>query len=41
MNVTDTHVNDLKEQVDSHAREIERIDRKTLSYVPSSWGREV
>jgi hypothetical protein len=34
-------VNDLNEQVEFHAREIERIDAKTLSYVPSEWGRDV
>ncbi len=34
-------MNDIGEQVEFHAREIERIDAKTLSYVPSEWGRDV
>ena len=34
-------MNDITEQVESQAREIERIDAKTLSYVPSEWGRGV
>ena len=34
-------MNDVVEQVQNQAREIERIDAKTLSYVPSGWGRDV
>ncbi|CAM4771267.1 unnamed protein product [Rotaria magnacalcarata] len=41
INEIDTRVNNISEQVDFHAREIERIDMKTLSYVPSEWGRDV
>jgi len=34
-------LNNLNEQVQIHSQEIERIDAKTLSYVPSTWGRDV
>ncbi|CAF3075045.1 unnamed protein product [Rotaria sp. Silwood2] len=37
----DTRLNDVTEQVQTQAREIERIDAKTLSYVPAEWGRQV
>ena len=40
-NVTDTRLNDINEQIEFHSQEIERIDAKTLSYVPTSWGRQV
>lgn len=36
-----TRMSDLTEQIAAHAEEIERIDGKTLSYVPSIWGRDV
>ncbi|CAF0913617.1 unnamed protein product [Adineta ricciae] len=41
VNHIDTQITDLHQQVDLHAREIERIDAKTLSYVPSEWGHQV
>ncbi|CAF3723633.1 unnamed protein product [Rotaria sordida] len=41
VNIFDTRINDITEQVEYHTREIERIDMKTLSYVPSEWGRDV
>ena len=41
VDVVDTRLNDVTEQVQNQAREIERIDQKTLSYVPSEWGRDV
>ncbi|CAM4838547.1 unnamed protein product [Rotaria magnacalcarata] len=37
----DTRLNDVTEQVQIQAKEIERIDLKTLSYVPAEWGRQV
>ncbi|CAF0891470.1 unnamed protein product [Rotaria sordida] len=37
----DTRLNDVTEQVQIQAREIERIDAKTLSYVPAEWGSQV
>ena len=37
----DTRLDDVTEQVQRQAQEIERIDTKTLSYVPAEWGREV
>ena len=39
--MVDTRVNEVVEQVENQARDIERIDAKTLSYVPSEWGRQV
>ncbi|CAF4671529.1 unnamed protein product [Rotaria sp. Silwood1] len=41
INIFDTRINDIAEQVEQHTREIERIDMKTLSYVPSIWGHDV
>jgi hypothetical protein len=38
--VVNTRLTDVTEQLQVHAREIERIDAKTLSYV-LEWGREV
>ncbi|UJR31959.1 hypothetical protein I4U23_019432 [Adineta vaga] len=40
VDVVDTNIIQLNEQVQSQARDIERIDAKTLSYVPSEWGHE-
>ena len=37
----DNRVTSLDEQVQRQARDIERIDLKTLSYVPAEWGRQV
>ena len=34
-------LNNLSEQVNLHAKDIEHLERKTLSYVPQSWGRHV
>ncbi|CAF3164295.1 unnamed protein product [Rotaria sp. Silwood2] len=41
VDAVDNRVNDVSEQVAAQAREIERIDAKTLSHVPVGWGREV
>ncbi|CAF1064963.1 unnamed protein product [Adineta steineri] len=41
VNTVDTHINDINEQLEHHAHELERIDAKTLSYVPTEWGRDV
>ncbi|CAF3410645.1 unnamed protein product [Rotaria sp. Silwood2] len=41
INVVDTHLNDVNQQIEIQRKEIERIDAKTLSYVPSEWGNEV
>jgi hypothetical protein len=41
INTVDTRLNDVTKQVQAQAREIERIDMKTLSYVPTEWGRDV
>ncbi|CAF4634898.1 unnamed protein product [Rotaria sp. Silwood1] len=41
VNVVDTQLSNVTEQVQVHTKEIERIDAKTLSYVPSEWGRQV
>ncbi|CAF4268347.1 unnamed protein product [Rotaria sp. Silwood2] len=41
VNVVDTQLNNVTEQVHVHTKEIERIDAKTLSYVPSEWGHQV
>ncbi|CAF3843939.1 unnamed protein product [Rotaria sordida] len=41
VNVVDTQLSNVTEQVQVHTREIERIDAKTLSYVPSEWGHQV
>ncbi|CAF3019485.1 unnamed protein product [Rotaria sp. Silwood2] len=41
INLADTYINDIAEQVEQHSQEIERIDMKTLSYVPSEWGHDV
>jgi hypothetical protein len=35
------HITEVTEQVTTQARDIERIDAKTLSYVPSEYGRTV
>ena len=37
----DTHLAGVTEQVQTQAREIERIDSKTLTCVPTGWGRDV
>jgi hypothetical protein len=34
-------VSDVADQVETHTRDIARIDAKTLSYVPAEWGGEV
>ena len=41
IDAVDTHLTDVTERVQTHASEIERIDAKTLSYVPTRWGPEV
>ena len=41
MDNVENDLNNLNEQVQIHSQEIERIDAKTLSYVPSTWGRDV
>ncbi|CAF3498130.1 unnamed protein product [Rotaria socialis] len=41
VNTVDTRLNDVNEQLKEHTSEIERIDAKTLSYVPSEWGSQV
>ncbi|CAF3933080.1 unnamed protein product, partial [Rotaria sp. Silwood1] len=40
VDAVDTRLTDVAEQVEVHTREIERIDAKTLSYVPE-WGGDV
>ncbi|CAF1308866.1 unnamed protein product [Didymodactylos carnosus] len=41
VDMVDSRLNVVTEQVEEQAREIERIDAKTLSYVPGDWGCEV
>ncbi|CAF1253486.1 unnamed protein product [Rotaria sordida] len=41
VDTVDNRLSDVSEQVAAQAREIERIDAKTLSHVPAHWGREV
>lgn len=41
VDIVDTHLAGVTEQVQTHAREMERIDAKTLSHVPAGWGRDV
>ena len=41
VNQVDNRLNEISEQVTTQAKEIERIDSKTLSHVPTSWGRDV
>ena len=41
VNTVGTRLNDMTERIDIQQREIERIDAKTLSYVPSEWGGQV
>ena len=41
IDLVDTRLTNVNEQVQIHTREIERIDGKTLSYVPVEWGSKV